>query len=354
MNVNYKDIEHTYNIVSNNIKNKKLVYDFEKRKMACFLKIIYILEKNLYSSKMFKFNISIIKDPKLRVIMSESLFNKVINHYAALYILNPKLSHLLSKEKCATRKNMGTYYAISKLKKDIEYYKKYDNFYFLKLDIKKYFYNIDHQVLKKLIKKYLNDDEYNLVCSIIDATDELYVNEKIKYYEDKLNIELTKYETGKGLPIGSMTSQFLAIFYLHKVHHYIKHNLKIKHFTIYMDDYIILHEDKEYLSYVLKEIKRIFKNEYHLDLNEKKTYIVRANNGVVFLGYKFIVKNKKTIILLSKESKNKMKRGIKKRKYQFETEKISFESYFSSYMNYKDGKKFINSYKLKEIIEKYI
>lgn len=63
---------------------------------------------------------------------------------------------------------MGYDYAINLVKKYIEYNKKYDKFYILKIDISKYFYSIDHNVLKSLIIDKLNDDEYNIVCSIID------------------------------------------------------------------------------------------------------------------------------------------------------------------------------------------
>ena len=79
--------------------------------------------------------------------MSTSVYDKIINHYVARYILIPKLEKYLNERNCATRKNMGTSYAIELLKKDIEYYKRYDKFYFLKLDISKYFYKIDHEVL---------------------------------------------------------------------------------------------------------------------------------------------------------------------------------------------------------------
>lgn len=109
---------------------------------------------------------------------------------------------------------MGTSYALKMFKKEIENFKKYDNFYFLKLDISKYFYSINHEVLKSLLLNDLNEEEYDLVSKIIDSTNKDYVNRKISYLESKINEKLPKYEFGCGLPIGNLTSQFLAIFYL--------------------------------------------------------------------------------------------------------------------------------------------
>ena len=109
---------------------------------------------------------------------------------------------------------MGTSCALKMFKKEIKNFKKYDNFYFFKLDISKYFYSINHEVLKSLLINDLNEEEYDLVSKIIDSTNKDYVNRKISYLESKINEKLPKYEFGCGLPIGNLTSQFLAIFYL--------------------------------------------------------------------------------------------------------------------------------------------
>ncbi len=103
----------------------------------------------------------------------------------------------------------------------IEKLKKYDNFYFLKLDISKYFYSINQEVLKSLLVDDLNEEEYALVSKIIDSINKDYVNRKISYLESRINEKLPKYESGCGLPIGNLTSQFLSIFYLNRLQHYI-------------------------------------------------------------------------------------------------------------------------------------
>ena len=100
------------------------------------------------------------------------------------------------------------------------------------------------------------------------------------------------YSKDKGLSIGNMTSQFLAIFYLSKLQHFIRHNLKLI-FINYMDDYIIIHHDKNYLKSFLNVIIDNINKEYKLEINKNKTFIINAKYGGNFLGYKFKVINKK-------------------------------------------------------------
>lgn len=87
---------------------------------------------------------------------------------------------------------MGTAYALKLVLKDIDGFKKYKEFYFLKLDIKKYFYNISHEKLKELIKDDLNEEEFKLISTIIDSTDKEYVNGCIEYLENRYNTKLPK------------------------------------------------------------------------------------------------------------------------------------------------------------------
>ena len=150
-----------------------------------------------------------------------------------------------------------------------------------------------------------------------------------------------------------MTNQFLAIFYLYKLHNYIVHKLKIKHFVCYMDDYILIHHDKEYLKYCLKEITRILNQEYKLEINKKKTNIVSIKQGFIFLQYRFQVVNNKTIIKLSSNTLNKAKKNIKKNKYLFATNKISFKKYFLSINNYTNTFKY-DKIKMSKIIDRVI
>ena len=301
MQVNLSDLKLVYEQeIRKNVKNRKKIFKFETQKLEYLLDIKRILENNLYDGG--RYNIFLIYKPKLRVVMSQSIYDKVINHYVSRFILIPKLSKYLNNRNCATRKNMGIDYAIKLFKKDIESFKKYKEFYFLKLDISKFFYSIDHNILLNLIKEDLTSEEYDLVKVILDSTNKPYINKIISNFENKLNISLPKYEYNKGLPIGSQSSQFLAIFYLAKLQRFMIHNLHLK-FVNYMDDYVIIHQDKVYLKKCLDIITSKLSNEYNLLVNKNKTYISSSKNGIPFLGYNFKVINNKTIIRLNSNSK---------------------------------------------------
>ncbi len=336
--------------ISKGVKNKKKLINFEKGKMCYINDMVTNILNETYKPN--KYNIFLIYEPTLRLVMSSSIYDKVINHFVTRHILEPKLSKYLNNRNCATRKNMGTSYALKLFLSDIEKNKKYDKCYFLKLDIKKYFYNIDHNVLKSMIKNDLDEDEFNLVCKLIDCTNEEYINEIINKYR-KQGYEIPIYKYDKGLSIGARTNQFFAILYLSKLQHYIIHNLHLKYIINYMDDYIIIHHNKEYLNNCLKEIENKLNNEYKLVLNKNKTYIKSFKEGIVFLGYNIKVINKKTIIKLSRNTKNNIKNKTKKLKYLYNNEQINFQSLFSSLSTYKNSYIFVNKYITRNIVNKY-
>jgi len=158
--------------ISKSCNSMKKVYMFEKHKM---FNINNIYNKLINDYKMSGYNIFLIRHPKYRIIMSLNMYDKVINHYITLKYLIPNLTKYLDDRNIATRKGYG----IKLIKKYIEKNKKYGKFYILKLDISKYFYNIDHDILKSMLKGRLDDFSYNIICKIMDSTNLLYINEKI-------------------------------------------------------------------------------------------------------------------------------------------------------------------------------
>lgn len=354
--IDYFDILETYNkVISKRVRNKVSLINFELNKMSYVSNIYNIMKNKNYS--FYKYNIFIIKEHKYRIIMSPNIYDKVINHYFTNYFLNKKLEPYLDKRNIATRENMGTAYGIKMLKYYYEIFKKYDNFYILKIDIKKYFYNIDHNVLKSLLIDKLDNDEYKLICSIIDSTNNNYINENIallkKKYNKKEVDDIPYYRKDKGLAIGLMTNQLLAIFYLYKLHIFINQKLKNKYFISYMDDIIIFHKDKNYLRYCLKEIKLMLNDVLKLEVNENKTKIISSNEWLEFLGYRFKVINKKTIIRIRNKSLKRIKNKIKKTNYLYKINKISLEKSFAIINTYKYSYKYAKGKKIDNLIDKY-
>lgn len=220
--------------ISKSIKNKKRLYDFDKMKIQYMNYIYNTLTSGKYDGG--KYNVFMITSPKKRIVMSQNLCDKIMNHYITKEILEPKLERYLDDRNIATRKNYGVSYGISLVKKYFEKLKKEGNFYCLKIDISKYFYNINHEVLKKMIEDKLDKDEFLCIDKVIDSTNQEYINNHIRNLKAKYNAkDIPLYQKGKGLPIGNLTSQFLAIFYFHELDHKIVHNYKIKYYVRYMD-----------------------------------------------------------------------------------------------------------------------
>lgn len=336
--------------------NKNKLYKFERNKMSNIIDITNTLING--NCVMNNYNIFLIKYPKYRIVMSLKMKDKIINHYITKYSLLPKLEHFLIDRNIATRSGKGTDYGIKLIKKDIESFKKYDEFYVLKIDISKYFYNIDHNILKNMLK-ILDKSEFDLLCKIIDSTNNKYINNTIKKIinkelkysnrkEELLSIPI--YKNKKGLPIGNMTSQFLAIYYLYKLDYFIIHTLGIKHMIRYMDDYVLIHNDKEYLNKCLDIIKYKLRNEYKLEINNKKTKIYSSKEGFSFLGYTYKVVNKKTIIKIDKNTFNRVKKKIQLVNKNYTNNKLLFS--YSSINNYYNSFKYNNSLKVKRYINR--
>lgn len=329
------NIDNIYNMcnkVCRNVKNKNKVNNFETYKSEHIINI-----KNRLINKdnnMGKYNIFMISDPKCRIVMSQNIEDKVINHLVADYILVNTFENKYLDFMCATRIGKGTLYGIKLLKKYLNEMKnKYNNFYVLKIDIKKYFYSIDHNVLKSILRRKIKDkNALYILDNIIDSTNSSYVNNKIiniknsrlnwiinnnsisKLEKMRLINEINKiplYKFNKGVPIGDQTSQAFGLIYLYELNHYIKEKLHIKYLINYMDDYILIHQDKQYLKHCLSCIKYYLNNNLKLEINDNKTKIDNIKNGIDFLEYRFYINNNKVILKLRNNTKKKFKKRVK-------------------------------------------
>jgi retron-type reverse transcriptase len=342
------DVYYIYRTeISKTVKNKRKLYFFEKHLMSNLSSVLTDLKNPNY--KVSKCNIFLVKEPKKRVVMSLNLHDKLINHVFTRLILNPKLEKYLDNRNVATRKGKGLDYAIKKIKYYLEKNKKYDEFYILKLDIKKYFYNISHQILLKKLERILNYSEYNYMSKILEASNEEYVNREIKRLT-KEDDDIPLYKKNFGLQLGFLSSQTLAIFYLEELDHYIINTLHLTNYIRYNDDFLIIYHDKEYLKKCQKIIIEKLENEYLLSVNENKTEIINVKNGFNFLGYNFKVINKKTIVNISNSSLKKVKKNIIRLKNDNDP---NFNKYFSSVSNYMHSFKYANNIKIINLLKRY-
>ena len=237
------------------------------------------------------------------------MLDKIVNHLVSRYILYPAILPCLIDKNVASRKGLGTKAGLMAAKEFHRICKvKYGKYYILKCDISKFFASIDKDILKEKVKRKIKDkDALKIVFDIIEG--------------DK---------NTKGLGIGNMTSQILAIFYLNDMDHYIKEDLKIKYYVRYQDDFLLFHESKEYLKECLKKIKKFLEKE-KLCLNSK-SMILTSNNNFAFLG-----RDKKGKYVRYRRINKKLKH----RRYLYYQGKINLMSYSTSILTYKNLKKYI-------------
>lgn len=254
---NFNNIEDSFKEVRRNTNNNRRVFNMKQYK-AYYISTVYsvVNSKNYIVGPYNKFTIY---EPKERQIVSQNVVDKIINHLVARHILYPALLPCLLDINVASRKDLGTSAGLkiaNTFRKKCRV--KYGHYYILKCDISKFFFSIDHDILKEKLKKRIKDkDALDIVFRIIDSND-------------------------PGLFIGSMTSQVLAIFYLNDLDHFIKETLHIKYYVRYQDDFLLYHPSKKYLAYCLQEIKRFAAKE-KLTLNAK-TRIYKDTNNFTFLG----------------------------------------------------------------------
>ena len=353
LNLKYDDIvdidkiREMYHIIRVNTKNRGKLHKFELFYSSNIISILEALRNKCY--KHSKYNVFLVHEPKYRIIMSEIMSDKVVNHLISKYILAPGIIPHLIPQNVATREGKGTKEGIRYLKMYINKLKlNYDKVYVLKCDIKKYFYSIDHELVLEKCKRFIDDPEvFQLVLNVVKSTDEDYVNsaiDKVVKKEidrvSKLNIldkdikieelkRIPRYPKGKGLPIGNMTSQLLAVYFLNDLDHYIKERLHCKYYIRYMDDFVIFDHDKERLKVLRKEIEEKLK-DFKLELN-KKTNIYDLNHGFGFLGYYYFLKGKRLIIKINPQTKRRIKKKMRKLK---KINAPNYEQVKASYMGY--------------------
>mgnify|MGYP001863926761 CR=1 FL=1 len=354
-------IELNYKEVKLKTHHREKIVRFELFYMANIYQIYKVLKERKYRHS--SYHIFLIKIPKYRIVMSESISDKIVNHLISNEILLPLIEPKLIETNIATRKNKGIKFGINYVKKYINHLKlKYNNFYILKCDIKKYFYNVDHEILLEKLSLVIKDQEIlEIITNIISTTNQKENNEQIKKLVEKEKERLLKlnvksiekkikelesiplYENGKGLPIGNMTSQIFAIFYLNELDHFIKEKLHIKYYIRYMDDFILMHPDREYLKYCLKEIEKELA-KVKLSLN-KKTHIFSIKQGLNFMGFRFILKGKRLIVLLNNQTRKRITKKLNSLSKMKKDEHYNsvLASYYGYFLN-ADCKAFLKSH----------
>lgn len=217
-----------------------------------------------------------ILDPKPRMISAAPYRDRVV-HHALCNIIAPLLENSMTSDSYANRKNMGTHIAVERF---THYARLYP--FVLKCDIKKFFPSIDHEILKRELRRKIGCLDTLQLCDLIIDNSNPQETHIAYFPNDDLFSPLTR---RRGLPIGNLTSQLWGNYYLNRMDHFIKEKLGCRAYLRYVDDFVIFGHSKEELWAVKKAIE-VFLQDFRLVLHERKCRIYRCSEGVTFLGYR--------------------------------------------------------------------
>lgn len=196
-------------------------------------------------------------EPKERQICAAAFHEQVL-HHALMNVCHPYFEKALIFHSYACRKNKGPYAALDKAQRLTQ-----SRQWFLKLDVRKFFESVHHDVLKgQLARKFREERLLHVFSQIIDSYPTM---------------------AKRGLPIGNLTSQYFANHYLSGLDHYICTELKQRDYVRYMDDMILWSDSKGTLVNACEKIAFFMENRLLCSL--KPIQLNRSNTGLPFLGY---------------------------------------------------------------------
>lgn len=203
-------------------------------------------------------------------------FEDRVLHHAIMNVINPIFERSFIADTYACIAGRGTHAGADRA----QYMMRRVNqnhgvIYVFKADISGYFYNVNHDILKRLIRKRIKcRATISVIEEIIDSTAEGH--------------------NPKGIPLGNLTSQLFANIYLGLLDDYAKHTLRIKNYVRYMDDFVVIHHCKDYLHGIRREIEAFLLQELALTTNSKtQVFKIDKHRGLDFLGYRIWTTHRK-------------------------------------------------------------
>lgn len=267
-----------------------------------------------------------INDPKPRDIHKATVHDRLL-HHAIHRILYPFFEKTFIADSYSCRIEKGTLKAIDRFKKFA--WKVSQNntrtCWILKCDIRKFFANIDHEILLSILREYILDKNIIwLLKNVIESFTSLASTSP--------QLSPCEREGGEniGLPLGNLTSQLFVNIYMNEFDQFVKHKLKAKYYIRYSDDFVIFSESKERLENIIAPIKIFLQEKLELELHPEKVFIKTLVSGMDFLGMVNFFDHR----VLRTTTKRRMLRKIKEKKFLLREDLISEESFNQSLQSY--------------------
>lgn len=272
----------------------------------------------------------IINEPKERLVAALPFRDRVVQH-ALVAVIEPLWECRFIHDSYACRPGRGTHKGADRAQQMLQAVKrKHGQVFVLKADVSKYFYSIDHGIIKKLVRKRVACKKtLQLIDNIIDSTAE----------DGELN--------PVGLPIGNLTSQLFANVYLHELDEYVKHTLREKYYMRYMDDFCVVHHDKEHLHRIRKDIEDFLWNELRLKTNAKTQVFPLGNKygrALDFLGYRIWTTHRK----LRKSSISRICKKLRSFQRKYAAGKVTMQKVRESIKSWVAHASHANTYRLRK------
>lgn len=277
-----------------NVRWKDSVVGYENNGLRNTLELRRKLLDGTY--KISKYQVFQIFEPKQRTIVASRLVDRQFQRSLCDAGLYRDITEHFIRDNVACQVGKGTDDAINRLKLQMRrYYRKHGtDGWVLKCDIHHFFPETSHDVAKQAIRKYVSDTRAaDAVCDVIDS-----------------------FAGDKGIGLGSQISQLVELMVLNDLDHFIKERLRIKCYIRYMDDFILIHEDKDYLRYCWGEIEKKL-SDIKLELN-KKTSLYPLSQGVKFLHWRFLLTDTGKVLLLMERKKLSKQRARMKKLWAME------------------------------------
>jgi len=215
-----------------------------------------------------------IHEPKERTVAAAPFRDRVV-HHAGGRVVEPLFERRFIEDSFACRKGKGTHAA---MRRAAQFARKYP--VALKCDIRKYFSNIDHDILTRQLERVIADRRLlDLMNGILESHSE---GERTVWGDDLFSARRV---VGRGLPIGNLTSQFWANVYLNALDHFVKHTLRCKGYVRYMDDFLLFGHNKAELRAQGRVLKRWVCHQLRLEVHPDKYQLLYSSAGVDFCGF---------------------------------------------------------------------
>lgn len=262
-----------------------------------------------------------INDPKPRDIHKASVRDRLL-HHAIYRILYPFFDKTFTADSYSCRLNKGTHRAVNKFRAFARKAGKNNTgtCWVLKCDIRKFFANIDHDILISRLREYIPDED---IIKLLENVIQSFTSPYPLLGKERENVNI-------GLPLGNLTSQLFVNIYMSKFDQFVKHKLKVKFYIRYADDFIVFSENRKWLENLIQTIEEFLRIQLKLQLHPDKVFIKTVVSGVDFLG----MINFPDYRVLRTKTKRRMFKKIEKKYEVWQANLISEESFRQSLQSY--------------------